>query len=109
MEGSAVVETITIAHSAAGLVGTWAGNLDLSHSTASGGTMDTGGSGRGVEKHSFGGTVTVGHSILYGDAGGDLINVTGSDVGSVDCTGVNDNLQADPLFDAIYRLTGGSP
>ena len=83
--------------------------LTLDHVTFSGSP------GIGVDAN-LGGAATITHTILWGNAGGDLsgvpcTSVSWSDVGSVDCTAVNDNLQVDPLFvgGGSFHLQTGSP
>lgn len=70
-------------------------------------------SGLGID-NAQGGAVTLEKSIVFGNGGGDLVNVdcgqvSWSTIGSVDCTGAGDNLHADPILDATYRLQDGSP
>ncbi|ANM29842.1 hypothetical protein ABI59_10015 [Acidobacteria bacterium Mor1] len=53
-------------------------------------------------------------SIIFGNLGGDLSQVpctdlTDSNVGDPACSGINGNISSDPLLDAGYRLTSGSP
>jgi RHS repeat-associated protein len=61
-----------------------------------------------------GGTATVDHSVVHGNAGGDLLGVactgvTFTDAGSPNCAGQNGNISDPPGFDAGYRLAAGSP
>ncbi len=69
--------------------------------------------GAGID-NAAGGSATIERSVLHGNAGGDLANVactsaSWSAVGVPDCSAVNDNLAADPLLAADYRLLAGSP
>jgi len=67
--------------------------------------------------NSMSGTVTVAHSILWGNTGGDVQNVACTDavwslICSPDCSGVNDNICADPQFvngSNDYHLLSTSP
>lgn len=63
-----------------------------------------------------GGTVTVENSILYGNVGGDFVNVpcesvTWSDTGAPSCAGMNDNITTNPRFNGAgdYHLAAASP
>jgi len=83
------------------------GSATLLHVTIAGNT------GAGIDK-TAGDTVAVDNSIIYGNTAGDLLNVSCSDVNfsdvaSPDCSTVNGNLNAAPLFDVGYRLLPGSP
>ncbi len=83
------------------------GNLALDYSTVTGNT------GTGVENANAG-TVAIDRSIVWGNAVKDVNNVacaaiSWSDIGSVNCTSSNSNLQANPLFDANFRLQNASP
>ncbi len=108
VSGNATVETLLIVESALGIRTTATGDLTLRHTTVANGT------GAGVDG-TAGGSVLIEHSILYGNAGGDLLgglcpSAFWSDVGNVDCTSQNDNLQTDPLFVGSddYRLQATS-
>ena len=107
LAGTATLETVLIVGAGNGINVASTGVLDLSHSTIADSDTD------GIDSDTDG-SVTISHSILYGNAGGDLIGVpcsqvSWSDIGSMNCTGVNNNLQADPLFDVDYYLMAGSP
>ncbi|MCU0253870.1 MAG: hypothetical protein MUE47_04945, partial [Acidobacteria bacterium] len=60
------------------------------------------------------GTVTLDRSVVWSNSAGDLLNVacanvSWSTVGSVNCSAVNNNLNANPLLDANFQLGNGSP
>jgi hypothetical protein len=86
-----------------------AGALTLRHSTVANNT------GAGLFRIGPGATTTVTSTVLYGNAGGDLAgtasctSVSWSDVGSVDCTASNGNLQVNPQLQGDYRLGPSSP
>ncbi len=107
VSGSARVENLLLAQTGDGIVVGATGNLDLVSSTVADG------SGVGLDA-TAGGTAAAEETILYGNALGDLAgvacgNVTGSLLGDTDCTSVNGNLQANPMFDLDYRLLAASP
>lgn len=61
-----------------------------------------------------GGTVTLDHSIVFGNTGGDLMSVpcagvSFSDTGLGACAGQNGSISANPMFSSGYRLSAGSP
>lgn len=107
LAGSAILENVLIAeNNGPGLLLSPSGSLELKSASVAGNQ------GYGLE--SQGGTVTVVHSIIHGNtpadmAGVDCQNVSWSDIGTPDCTGMNSNLCANPLFDAEYHLQDGSP
>ncbi len=83
------------------------GNATIRYATIAGNT------GFGVDNQP-GGTVSIDRSIVHGNSAGDLRGVTcsgvsWSTVGTVNCSGVNNNLQANPLLEPDYRLGNGSP
>jgi hypothetical protein len=72
-----------------------------------------GNAGAGIDA-AGGGAVNVALSIVYGNGGADLLsvpcaNVSWSDVGSPNCSAVNNNLSANPLLDGNFKLADGSP
>ena len=110
LDGSALVENVLIAACDRGIDVPFAdGSLDLRHSTVAECT------GPAVDNN--GGTVTVAHTIAWGNhAGDDLVGVTDcgtvswSDLGDCTCDGVNDTFCLDPLFAAPdYTLADASP
>jgi hypothetical protein len=108
VEGTAHVDSTLIAEGADdGIRVAASGSLRLTHATLA--EM----SGAGVDSLA-GGPAEIAYSILWNNAAGDLLgvdcaDVRWSDVGSVDCTAVNDNRQTDPIFAADYRLDQLSP
>ena len=106
ISGAATIRTIAIAAAGDGISVATGGALDLAHSTIANG------SGAGVEA-AAGSSVTVSHTILWGNASGDLIgvactNVWWSDSGSADCSALNDNISSDPALLPDLRLAAGS-
>jgi len=82
--------------------------LTLNHSKVAGSVT-----GAGVD-NTAGGSVSIAHAIVHGNAGDDLVNVpcstvVWSDVGTPDCSSMNDNLSADPLLDGAFVPQAGSP
>lgn len=108
LSGDLVFDSMVLAAgSGAGIVLQAGATLDLRYSTLADHA------GIGVD-NANGGTVTVLDSILWNNAGNDLVgvacaDVSGSDVGSPDCSAVNGNISADPLFEPDYALGSGSP
>jgi hypothetical protein len=107
-DGTALLENVLIAEAGAGVVLGATGSVTLLHVTLTDAT------GAGIDR-SAGGTATMQHTIVYGNVGGDLVNVpctsvSWSLIGSVDCTGINDNVQADPQFigGGDWHLSPGS-
>jgi hypothetical protein len=107
--GTVLLENVLIGAPGTGVVLAPSGNVTLRHVTLAGAA------GAGVDR-SAGGTATIQHSIVWGNAGGDLVavpcaSVSWSDIGSVDCTSVNGNLQADPDFvsSSDWHLQPSSP
>jgi len=109
LAGTADLENVLIGGPATGIVVAATGSLDLENVTLADSTT-----GAGVD-NTAGGTVTIAYSILWNNAAGDLLNVpcsavSWSDVGSVNCSSVNNNLQQLPLFaGGGYYLQSGSP
>jgi hypothetical protein len=109
VRGGTTSNTILIAGSGAGIVlGAPSSSVHLLHSTV----VDN--SGPGLSRPA-GAVVTIEHSILWNNGGGDTVNVPcssvfWSDLGSLDCTGQNNNLMVDPGFTGSgnYRLASGS-
>ncbi len=69
--------------------------------------------GNGVN-NSQNGTVSLDRSVIWGNSAGDLLNVacanvSWSTIGTVNCSAVNSNLNANPLLDASFQLGNGSP
>jgi hypothetical protein len=61
-----------------------------------------------------GGAVSIDRAIVHGNSAGDLRNVacagvSWSTIGTVNCSAVNNNLNANPLLEPDYRLGNGSP
>jgi hypothetical protein len=108
VDDSATVETILIGGGGGGgIVLGSAGSLTLSHATV------TNNAGVGLD-NSAGGTLTATHTLLQGNTLGDVVNAAcasfcWSNVGSLDCSSVCNNLHADCLLTADYRLNAGSP
>jgi hypothetical protein len=107
-DGTVLLENVLIAEAGAGVVLGSTGNVTLHHVTLADST------GAGIDR-SAGGTATIQHTIVYGNAGGDLVNVPCTSVawsliGSVDCTGINDNVQTNPQFigSGNWHLSTGS-
>jgi hypothetical protein len=107
--GGLTLENVAIGSPGAGVHLAPTGSAVLRHVTLAGAA------GAGIDR-TAGGNVSVESSILWGNAGGDLVNVpcasvSWSLVGSVDCTVVNGNLQADPLFVSAtdHHVQPGSP
>jgi hypothetical protein len=107
-DGTALLENVLIAEAGAGVVLGATGNVTLQHVTLAGST------GAGIDR-SAGGTAAIQHTIIHGSTGGDLIDVPCTSVawsliGSVDCTGANDNAQANPQFigGGDWHLSPGS-
>jgi hypothetical protein len=83
------------------------GSLQMEYATV------TGNSGAGVQRAGTG-AATISASILYGNTGGDLVNlpcasVSYSDTASPSCAGQNGNLSAPPLLGTDFHLLVGSP
>jgi hypothetical protein len=94
--GHATVWNSLIATPAVGVRLAETASLDLRYSTVADAT------GPGID-NSAGGAVTVFNSIVFGNEGGDLLDVdcsavSRSDVGAPDCSGINGNIGDDPLF-----------
>ncbi len=108
LAGSALVETTLIAQSAEAIHVSGTGSLLLRHATVAA----SAGTGLGA---AGGASLDVDHVILYGNGGLDLVGVgcavvSWSDVGTPDCTGVNDNVSVNPDFEpGSYRLAASSP
>ena len=104
LAGDAVVENVLIGGPATAMELTSSmATLTASHVTLAGAT-----SGAGVD-NTAGGTVGLTHAIVYGNTGGDLVNVACSSVSwsvvaSPDCSSVNDNLVSElDIYDNLRR------
>jgi hypothetical protein len=111
VDGTATLDGSLIAGAGAtGIrLGTATSSLDVRYSTIA----DS--AGAGIDD-SAGGIVTVENSIVYGNAGGDLVGVacvgtSWSDIGSPNCAGVNNSVSANPGFSGPgdYHLVTASP
>lgn len=107
VEGTIFLTNALIADGADGVHVAATGAATLRFATIAGNT------GKGIDALP-GGAVTIDRSVAWGNAAGDAAGVScasvrWSDLGTPDCTAANDNLSADPLFEAGYSLGAGSP
>lgn len=105
--GRAVLSNSIVAGAQKGArFGTSSANLEVEFSTIVDSTQS------GIDNTS-GATVTVSDSIVYGNLGGDLVNVPCANVSRSNtdaaCAGIAGNISAPPLLDASRHLTVGSP
>ncbi len=107
VSGAAQLDNVVIAGSTRAVVIEGTGGLDLEYGTIVG-------NADGGVRGAVGGTARIASSIVHGNAGGDLLDVScgsvsWSDVGVPDCSGVLDNLSQPPALDGQYHLGDGSP
>ncbi len=104
VEGAATVGNSLLAECLEGVLVGSSGSLHLANSTVAN-NADGGVNGDGP--------VTIVSSILFGNgydiSGVDCADISWSDVGTVDCSAVNDNISADPMFIFDYTVARSSP
>ncbi len=109
LAGDAVIAEAVVADASGdGIVVANGGSLVLGHATV------TGNAGAGVRAAGGSTSVSFAYSIVYGNSGGDAVNVpcaavSWSDLGSPSCAGSANNVSVAPLFDADLHLADGSP